>query len=358
MNQKTLLKLRQSIDSVDQEIITKITERAKLAGEIASIKKQDGVQNFYQPAREAEVLRSIISNNNSLLQDADLAHIFREIMSACLALEQPQNIAYLGPAGTFTQEAALKHFGNSVKTTACASLDEIFQQVEKDNVDYGVVPIENSSNGVVGATIDLLSGENLTIEGEVEVAVHHQLMTTDSGQKINTIYAHQQALDQCRKWLISNYPDAELKPVSSNAEAAKILKSQKNAAAIASNAALNLYDLQILAKNIEDRANNSTRFLVLGKNSPPPSSHDKTSLLMIAKHQAGSLFDLLEPFKTCDINILQLARHPIVSVKWEYLFLLDIEGHQADKNVQKALKLVQQKSLKLKILGSYPAAVL
>ncbi len=359
MAKNTLDKLRIKIDKLDREIQSLIGARAELASAVAEVKKTSKDQSvFYRPEREAQVLRSIIERNDNLLKDKDMAHIFREIMSACLALEQPLNIAYLGPEGTFTQEAALKHFGHAVSTLDCGSIDEIFHQVEKDNAHYGVVPIENSSNGVIGGTVDMLYSQGLKICGEVEISIQHQLMMADQSQEIKAIYAHQQALDQCQRWLSNHYPNAELKPVASNALAARIVKDESNAAAIASEAALSLYGLERVAKNIEDKTGNVTRFLVLGKEDVAPSGEDKTSILVVTKHKSGALFDLLAPFKEQDINMLQLARHPIPGVKWEYLFLIDIEGHQKDQHVKIALAKITERVLKVDILGSYPVAVL
>lgn len=359
MVKKTLAELRIEIDTLDKEIQGLIGKRAELASEVAEVKKlEDSNSVFYRPEREAQVLRSIIERNQSLLKGEDMAYIFREIMSACLALEQPLNIAYLGPEGTFTQEAALKHFGHAVSTLDCGSIDEIFHQVENGNAHYGVVPIENSSNGVIGGTVDMLYSQDLKICGEVEISIAHQLMSADLLQEIKVIYAHQQALDQCQRWLANHYPNAELKAVASNALAACIVKDEVGAAAIASEAALDLYGLERVAKNIEDKLGNTTRFLILSKESVESSGKDKTSILVVTKHESGALFNLLEPFKDKDINMVQLARHPIPGVKWEYLFLIDIEGHQDDDKVKAALAEVKRRVLKIDILGSYPVAVL
>ncbi|WP_428087206.1 prephenate dehydratase [Candidatus Thioglobus sp.] len=359
MDKKTLAELRIEIDALDKKIQALIGDRADLAGAVAQVKKIEDVNSiFYRPEREAQVLRTIIERNKSQLKGKDMAHIFREIMSACLALEQPLNIAYLGPEGTFTQEAALKHFGHAVCTLDCGSIDEIFLQVEKGNAHYGVVPIENSSNGVVGATIDMLYSQDLKICGEVEISIQHQLMSADQSVQIKTIYAHQQALDQCQRWLANHYPNAQLKAVSSNALAARIVKDEIGAGAIASEAALSLYELERVAKNIEDKVGNTTRFLILSKEFVKPSGVDKTSILVTTKHESGALFDLLEPFKKQNINMVQLARHPLPGVKWEYLFLIDIEGHQDDDKVKSALSAVAQRVQKVSILGSYPVAVL
>jgi chorismate mutase/prephenate dehydratase len=356
MAKKTLTKLREEIDRLDRDIQNLIGDRARLASEVAEVKKvSEGIGAFYRPEREAKILREIVKRNDNLLKDKDVAHIFREIMSACLALEQPLSIAYLGPEGTFTQEAALKHFGHAVSTLDCGNVDEIFSQVEKGNADYGVVPIENSSNG---GTVDMLYTQRLKICGEVEISIKHQLMMDDQSQEIKTIYAHQQALDQCQRWLSNHYPNVSLKAVASNALAARIVMNEKNAAAIASEAALSLYDLERVAKNIEDKTGNVTRFLVLAKDDVPESGNDKTSLLVVTKHESGALVDVLEPFKSHGVNMLQLARHPIPGVKWEYLFLIDIEGHKNENKVKKALEKVSKRVVKVHVLGSYPVAVL
>ncbi|BAS67763.1 MAG: prephenate dehydratase [Gammaproteobacteria bacterium] len=356
---KTLDELRVEIDTLDKKIQSLIGDRAELASAVADVKKaSDDNSSFYRPEREAQVLRRIIKRNDNLLKDKDMAHIFREIMSACLALEQGISVAYLGPEGTFTQEATLKHFGHAVSTLDCGSIDEIFHQVEKGNANYGVVPIENSSNGVIGGTVDMLYSQDLKVCGEVEISIQHQLMMADQSQKIKVIYAHQQALDQCQRWLSNHYPNTELKAVASNALAARMVKDEPNSAAIASEVALGLYDLERVAKNIEDKPGNVTRFLVIGNEVVPPSGEDKTSLLVVTRHQSGALLDLLEPFKEQGINLLQVAKHPIPGVKWEYLFLIDIEGHREEAHVQNALTVLTEKALKVNILGSYPVAVL
>ena len=276
-------------------------------------------------------------------------------MSACLALEQPLNIAYLGPEGTWTEEAAIKHFGSGVNTLTCFSIDEVFSQVEKLNANYGVVPIENSSNGTITATVNLLYHHSLKICGEVEVRIKHQLLS--NSKNITKIVAHQQALDQCRKYLKNNYPDIQQEAVASNAIAAKIASNQENTAAIASNYAGQIYQLATIAKNIEDNENNTTRFLVIGKSVTGISNQDKTTILITAKHQAGMLFDILTPFKGQDINLLKLDSYPDPNYhKWQYMFLIDFTGHMLDEKVQKTLKKLEAMKLEIKILGSYPIA--
>lgn len=353
-----LSKLRQQIDVVDNDIYQLIKQRAILAHKVGDIKKQNNNMRFYKAEREAQVLQNIISINDSLLRDKDIAYIFRQIMSACLALEQPLNVAYLGPEGTWTFDAALKHFGNGINTNDCHSIDEVFLQVAKKNADYGVVPIENSSNGTVTATVNLLYKHNLKICGEVEVLIKHQLLAQNN-ENITTIAAHQQALEQCRKYLQQHYPNAKLKSVNSNAVAAQIAAKDDTTAAIASHYASEVYKLKIIGKNIEDSVNNTTRFLIIGNIENAISNNDKTTILLIAEHKIGVLSDLLASFKKHNVNILKLDSYPNPNNhKWQYLFLLDVEGHIKNIAVKKAIASIQNNALEVKILGSYPQAIL
>ena len=267
MADNNLSTLRRQIDNLDEQIQTLISSRAELAQQVAAVKKEqsDEEHSFYRPSREAFVLSTVKKRNTGVLPDADMARIFREIMSACLALEEKLKIAFLGPEGTFTQEALIKHFGSSVDNIDCATIEDIFTSVARNRTHYGVVPIENSTNGIVGITVEMFSSMNLQICGEVEIDIHHQLMAADYAADIKVIYAHQQALDQCRRWLMNHYPQAEYQAVASNALAARLAKDEKHSAAIASEYALSVYGLCKLANNIEDRAGNSTRFLIIGK---------------------------------------------------------------------------------------------
>ncbi len=356
--QQILTDLRQKIDQLDKEIQYLITQRATLVLEVAMHKKNKlQTINYYSPEREAQVLKAVKARNFSALSDEAMTIIFREIISACLALEQKLTIAYLGPEGTFSEEAVYQHFGRSINTLSSMSIEDVFAEVVKRNAHYGVVPVENSSNGVISATLDMLYQCNLKICGEVEMPIHHQLMAKHQAQHIEVIYAHQQALDQCRRWLFHHYPKARLVSLASNALAAKTVKEVPNSAAIASNVALELYQLNKIANNIEDAVGNRTRFLILGRELIAPSGHDKTSLLIITKHEAGALFNALEPFKEANINILQLAHHPLPNTKWEYLFFLDIAGHREDLEVLGVLKIIESKVRKLIMLGSYPSMI-
>lgn len=357
-NNITLQELRVQIDSTDSQIYQLIKKRAELAKVVGEVKLANNDNAFYKPEREAQVLRNIISKNDSLLRDKDIAYIFRQIMSACLALEKPLNIAYLGPEGTWTGEAAIKHFGSGVSIQDCFSIDDVFNQIEKNNANYGVVPIENSNNGTITATVNLLYHHNLKICGEVEIRIKHQLLAKELDcTNIKKIVAHQQALDQCRKYLKNNYPNIEQHAVSSNAAAAKIASGDNEIAAIASINAGEIYNLQVLNKNIEDSENNTTRFLVIGFDEVGNSNNDKTTILITAKHKPGMLYDILTPFEKMGVNLLKVDSYPKPDgKKWQYLFLIDFNGHILDAKVKEVLNRLDELPIEIKILGSYPLA--
>ena len=357
-----LLKLRDEIDSLDQQIQELISQRAKVAEKVAIVKvEKDGPGNkiFYRAEREAQVLTKIKQRNSGPLSDEEMARLFREIMSACLALEQPMNIAFLGPEGTFTQAAALKHFGHSVQTLPLGTIGDVFREVESKNVSYGVVPIENSTEGVINHTLDQFLNSSLKICGEVELRIHHHLLSSETNiSKIKTIYSHQQSLAQCREWLEASMPGVKLEPVSSNAEAARQVVNNKQAAAIAGEAAAEIYGLNILAKNIEDEPDNTTRFMIIGNRETPASGDDKTSLLVSAQNKSGALHSILEPFSKNDISMSRIESRPSRKGMWDYVFFIDIYGHQDDAKVKKAITELTAASSFLKVLGSYPKAVL
>ncbi|MDN5939751.1 MAG: chorismate mutase, partial [Salinisphaera sp.] len=288
---------RSRIDRLDEEIQTLIAQRAEVAAEIARIKSDsEGGGDCYRPGREAEVLRAVVQRNRGPLADATMMRLMREIMSACLALESPLGIAYLGPEGTYTQAAVYKHFGHSVRALPLAAIDEIFREVEAGNADYGVVPVENSSEGVVSHTLDQLASSPLAIVGEVALSVHHHLLSvTVDRTALRRVVAHAQALAQCRKWLDANLPNAIREAVASNGEAARMVRGQEGVAAIAGRAAAELYDLPLLATNIEDEPNNTTRFLVLGNQQVPATGRDMTSILVSVHNRPGMLHRLLIP---------------------------------------------------------------
>ncbi|GKW49292.1 prephenate dehydratase [Halomonas sp. NCCP-2165] len=353
--------LRQRIDSLDSDILRLISERAQAAQQVAQVKTAaDPKAVFYRPEREAQVLRRIMELNPGPLDSEEMARLFREIMSACLALEQPVKVAYLGPEGTFTQQAALKHFGDSAVSLPMAAIDEVFREVEAGAANYGVVPVENSTEGVINHTLDSFVDSSIRICGEVVLRIHHHLLvsSTTRQDKVSRIYSHPQSFAQCRKWLDAHYPGAERVPVASNAEAAKLIKTEWHSAAIAGDMAAKLYDLEKIAEKIEDRPDNSTRFLVIGNQDVPLSGDDKTSIVVAMRNQPGALHDLLEPFHRHQIDLTRLETRPSRSGVWNYVFFIDFKGHRDEPRVAAVLEEVQQRAAELKVLGSYPVGVL
>lgn len=353
--------LRQRIDSLDNDILRLISERAQAAQQVAQVKTaEDPKAVFYRPEREAQVLRRIMELNPGPLDSEEMARLFREIMSACLALEQPIKVAYLGPEGTFTQQAALKHFGDSAVSLPMAAIDEVFREVEAGAANYGVVPVENSTEGVINHTLDSFVDSSIRICGEVVLRIHHHLLvsSTTRQDKVSRIYSHPQSFAQCRKWLDAHYPGAERVPVASNAEAAKLIKTEWHSAAIAGDMAAKLYDLEKIAEKIEDRPDNSTRFLVIGNQDVPLSGDDKTSIVVAMRNQPGALHDLLEPFHRHQIDLTRLETRPSRSGVWNYVFFIDFKGHRDEPRVAAVLEEVQQRAAELKVLGSYPVGVL
>lgn len=351
-----LLKLRERIDAVDEQIQALLTERAKLAQAVAQSKSKSEDNHFYRAEREAQVLHTVMERNSGPLSDEEMARLFREIMSACLALEQVMKIAFLGPAGTFTQAAALKHFGHSVTTLPLATIGDVFREVESGNASYGVVPVENSTEGVINHTLDQFMNSTLNICGEVDVRIHHHLMGTS--KDVKRIYSHQQSLAQCREWLETNMAGVEQIAVSSNAEAARLAAQEKGAAAIAPEAAAEIYELDILVKNIEDEPDNTTRFLVIGKRVTPPSGKDKTSLLVSTQNKPGALHGIIEPLMRNKISMTRIESRPSRRGMWDYVFFIDFEGHRDDEDISRALAELENEASFLKVLGSYPKAVL
>ncbi|TLF52851.1 prephenate dehydratase [Halomonas urmiana] len=353
--------LRQRIDALDNDILRLISERAACAQQVAEIKAEHepgGV--FYRPEREAQVLRRVMELNRGPLDSEEMARLFREIMSACLALERPVKVAYLGPEGTFTQQASLKHFGESAISLPMAAIDEVFREVEAGAVNYGVVPVENSTEGVINHTLDSFMDSSLRICGEVVLRIHHHLLVgeTTRRDKVSRIYSHPQSFAQCRKWLDAHFPHAERVPVSSNAEAARLVKTEWHSAAIAGDMAAKLYGLAKLAEKIEDRPDNSTRFLIIGNQDVPISGEDKTSLVVAMRNQPGALHDLLEPFHRHHIDMTRLETRPSRSGVWNYVFFIDFKGHREEPQVAAMLEEVKLRAAEVKVLGSYPVGVL
>jgi chorismate mutase/prephenate dehydratase len=361
--QLTLEQIRQQIDSLDTQIQQLINQRARCAQQVGEVKKAEGNESpvFYRPEREAQVLQRVMARNQGPLHPEEMARLFREIMSACLALEQPMRIAYLGPEGTFTQAAALKHFGHSVKTIPLATIDAVFREVEAGAVNYGIVPVENSTEGIVTYTADSFMSSPVRIIGEVELRIHQHFLVSEGTRtaNISRVYSHQQSLGQCRKWLDTHYPNIERVAVSSNADAAKRIKGEWQSAAIAGDTAADLYGLQKLHECIEDNPQNTTRFLIIGTEAVPPSGDDKTSIIVsMYKNKAGALYDILGPFKSRNINLTRIESRPSQVDAWSYVFFIDFDGHSNDPLIKEALSDLEGHVRELKLLGSYPKAVL
>ncbi|HEY6241563.1 MAG TPA: prephenate dehydratase [Burkholderiales bacterium] len=350
-----IAKHRAEIDALDEKIVTLLNERAAHAAAIGRLK--NGVA--YRPEREAEILRRIAGVNRGPLASGALARVFTEIISACRALEQPLSVAYLGPQGTFSEMALGKQFGTSVRAQPFASIDEVFRAVETGSAQYAVVPVENSTDGAIGRTLDLLLATPLRICAEVVLRVQQNLIAKRASMKaIRKVYSHPQSLAQCHGWLAQNLPGARRVPLASNAEAARVAAKEAGAAAIGPEIAAARYGLKLLARSIEDDPKNRTRFLVLGSHDAGPSGKDRTSLVMTTHNRPGSLLDLIASFSICGVNMTRLESRPARTGQWEYYFYVDIEGHQEDPKVAKALAELRDKAPFLKIFGSYPAAVL
>ena len=347
---------RADIDALDEQIVALLNERARHAAAIGKLKGNGGV---YRPEREAQVLRRVSAANGGPLANAALGRLFTEIMSACRALEEPLTVAYLGPQGTFSEMALGKQFGMSVEALPGASIDEVFRAAETGAAAYAVVPVENSTDGAIGRTLDLMLATPLRICAEVVLRVQQNLMAKKASMKtIRKVYSHPQSLAQCQGWLSQHLPRAARVPAASNAEGARLAAKEGNAAAIGPELAAERYGLKILARSIEDDAKNRTRFLVLGGHEAGPSGKDRTSLVMTTHNKPGSLLELIASFSAAGVNMTRLESRPARTGQWEYYFYVDIEGHQQDAKVAKALGELKDKAPFVKIFGSYPAAVL
>ena len=360
-----LEQIRERIDAVDSQLHTLINERARLAQQVGVSKHAAGhTVDFYRPEREAQVLRAALQRNRDQggpLRDEEILRLFREIMSACLAQQNALKIGYLGPEGTFTQQAVLKFFGHSVRPLPLTSVEEVFHEVESGAADFGVVPIENSTEGTVNNTLDMFLTSPLKISGEVELRIHQNLMgrMTMLGD-VKRICGHPQSLAQCRGWLSEHLPSVDRVPVSSNAEGARRSRDEDGTAAIAGAAAAEVYGLNLLVPEIEDRPDNTTRFLVIGRKTAHPSEADKTTLLVSAAHTdaPGALFRLLEPLARHAISMTRIESRPSHRRKWDYVFFIDIDGHAEREPLATALAELKGRASLCRVVGSYPKAIL
>ena len=349
-----LLALRNQIDALDDQVLRLLNERARLAQAVGHLK--NGI--IYKPEREAQVVRRMQDANPGPLTPESVSVIYKEVMSACRSLEQPLTIAYLGPEGTFSEAAAIKHFGHAAIGLPCSSIDEVFQAVERGEAHYGVAPVENSTEGAVNRTLDLMLGSPLKVCGEVMLRVRQHLMRKIDGlDGIQVVYSHAQSLAQCHEWLSQHLPGVATIRVTSNGEAARMAGENPEAAAIAGELAAERHGLVLVARDIEDEPNNTTRFLVLGKEETAPSGKDKTSLVISVRNRPGALLELLAPFAGHDMGLSKLESRPARGGAWECVFYVDLEGHISDPNIQHAIKAVEAHCTFLTVLGAYPLAV-
>jgi chorismate mutase / prephenate dehydratase len=354
--------IRKRIDDIDERIQSLINERAQFAREVGESKGELAeAVDYYRPEREADVLRRVLDRNDGPLRNDEMLRLFREIMSACLAQQEPLKIGFLGPEGTFTQTAVFKHFGHSVRALPFHTIDEIFQEVESGAADFGVVPIENSTEGSVNNTLDMFLTSPLKIGGEIELRIEQHLLGNEKGlDKIERICAHEQSLAQCRGWLRENLSHVELVGMSSNAAGARRARDEKGTAAIGPDVAADVYDLSILVNNVEDRADNATRFLVVGRNLLASSGNDKTTLLISTSDTgegSGVLFNLLKPLAEHDVSMTRIESRPSQRKNWDYVFFIDLEGHAEESPLADALEELKSRSSLFKVLGAYPKAV-
>ncbi|WP_291995535.1 prephenate dehydratase [Candidatus Accumulibacter sp. ACC003] len=350
--------VREQIDRLDGQLLELLNQRARFAQQVGEIKSRHGEAGFiYRPEREAQVLHRIQQMNPGPLSGETVTWFFREVMSACLSLEQPLGVAFLGPLGTFSEGAATKHFGHAARLLPQTSIDDVFREVEALHADYAVVPIENSTEGAIGRTLDLLLTTPLKICGEVVLRIHQHLLSNETSlSAVSKVYSHAQSLAQCHEWLNRSLPQAQRISVGSNAQAAQLAAAEPGAAALAGQAAADRYQLPQLASNVEDEPNNTTRFVVLGHQEAGPSGRDRTSLIMSAHNQTGALSKLLAPFSDAGVSMTRLESRPARHTLWAYVFFVDLEGHRDEPAVRAALAELARRAPYLKILGSYPMA--
>lgn len=357
-----LAEIRKRINDVDERLQALINERATIAQQVGVAKGDLGsAVDYYRPEREAEVLRNVLQRNDGPMRDEEILRLFREIMSACLAQQEPLKIGFLGPEGTFTQTAVFKHFGHSVRALPFHTIDEVFQEVECGAADFGVVPIENSTEGSVNNTLDMFLTSPLKIAGEIELKIEQHLMSKMTGlENIERICAHEQSLAQCRGWLREYLPHVELIGMSSNAAGARRARDEDGTAAIGPVVAADVYELKIMVNNIEDRPDNATRFLVVGRKLLASSGEDKTTILVSTSDTAGGagvLHNLLQPLAKRGVSMTRIESRPSRRKKWDYVFFIDIEGHAEESPVAEALADLEKNSSLFRVLGAYPKAI-
>ncbi len=355
--------VRQRIDEIDRQLLGLLNERAASAEQVARIKARSQASGetpvFYRPEREAQILARLREGNGGPLTDEHVERLFREVISCCLSLEQPLTVACLGPTGTYTEAAAIKQFGHFAKLRTCRTVAEVFREVESDAAHYGVVAVENSADGMVKHTLDCFMTSPLSVCAEIELPIHHTLMARRGAdpQALKEICAHEQSLGQCRRWLDAHYPTLLRRAVASNAEAARIAADEDGTAAIAGEMAADRYGLDILHSNIEDQADNKTRFFVIGKQRTEPSGRDRTSIMVSTRNESGALYRVLEPFHRHRISLSRIESRPAKSTTWSYVFFIDFEGHRLDSEVAEVMGELDGIAMEIKRLGSYPRAL-
>ena len=356
MSDDKLTPLREQIDAIDAQILMLLNQRARVAETVGHVKAETNAPVF-RPEREAQVLRAVAERNPGPMQSDDVQTIFREIMSACRALEKRVTVAYLGPAGTFSEQAVFRQFGQGVLAMPCASIDAVFRAAEAGTADFGVVPVENSSEGAINRTLDLMLQTTLAISGEISISIHHSLMTRSGNMEgVTRVIAHSQALAQCQVWLTQNYPNLERQAVASNGEAARLASDDAAVAAIAGEFAGKRYNLQVVSAHVQDDPHNRTRFAVIGRLNTTPSGMDHTSLVLSVSNRAGAVYNLLAPLAANGVSMTRFESRPARMGTWEYYFYVDVEGHAKDPRVAKALVELKQNAAFFKVLGSYPVS--
>ena len=347
-------KHRQNIDDIDQKILELLNNRAKEAMHIGEIKKAAG-QPLYVPSREKKIFDRLTGLNRGPFPNDALRSVYREIISASLSLEEVQKVGYLGPEGTFTNMAAIKQFGLSATLIPIRNIPEVFDSVERGRMAFGIVPVENSLEGIVNHTLDTFTTSHLKICGEIYLEISHNLMNkTGNFEDVQVVYSHYQAIGQCRKWLAANCPDIPVHEIDSTAKAAELASKDPTVAAISSEMAQLKYSLRVVEKSIEDNPNNFTRFLLIGNYEPLPSGNDKTSIVFSVAHKAGSLYEALSVLAKAEVNMTKIESRPSRQKAWEYVFFVDVEGHIADKRLKTALDGLSEHTAFFKVLGSYP----